>query len=132
MDSAIRAEIPDGHACCSCLNARGTAMKTAHVGKTFVIFFALAGNGCALEASETSEDDTIVATESTASVGNTERPSGGTKCAPVIQKDEAGQLYVKEYLCPLPSKPLPDPESTAFENQDGEWVSGSSTENTIY
>jgi hypothetical protein len=107
-------------------------MKIAHVGKSFVILFALASNGCALEASETGEDDTSNPTEqSTSFVGNAERREG-TKCAPVIEKDEAGQLYVKAYLCPLPSKPLPDPESTAFENHDGEWVSGGSTENSVY
>lgn len=106
-------------------------MKIAHAGKSFVILVAFYANGCAMDASETGDDDTIVASESTPFAGNGERRTG-PKCAPVIAQDETGKLYVKELLCPLPSKPLPDPESTAFENQDGDWVSGGSTENNVY
>jgi hypothetical protein len=111
-------------------------MNIAHVAKSFVILFAFASAGCALEASDPSgdEDEIVTTEESSSSVGNMERRSG-PKCAPVIEKDVAGQLYVKAYLCPLPSKPLPDPESAVFENHDGEWVSGvsgSSSENGVY
>lgn len=107
-------------------------MKTAQVRQSFVILVAMLVSGCAMEASEPETNDEVVATESTPSPGELGR-HGGPRCAPVIAQNSAGNLYVKELLCPVPTKPLPDPEAAAFENQDGEWVSGGGeTENNVY
>lgn len=106
-------------------------MKNAQVGQGFVILVAMLMSGCAMETSEPDGNDEIVATESTPFQGEIARQSG-PRCAPVIVKDSAGNLYVKELLCPLPAKPLPDPEAAAFENQH-DWVSGGDdTENNVY
>lgn len=36
--------------------------------------------------------------------------AGDSRCEGVLRLDAQGHLYVKEYLCPVPDNPLPDPE----------------------
>jgi hypothetical protein len=106
-------------------------MKIAQVGQSLVILVAMLSSGCAMETSEPDANDEVVATESTPFQGEVSH-RGGPRCAPVIAKDSAGNLYVKELLCPLPAKQLPDPELQLFENQH-EWVAGGGdTENNVY
>ncbi len=87
------------------------------------IVVLLLSSACAVDVSEGVPDDN--GAEPTITQGTPGGRTGGTECMPVLAKDAQGALYLQEYLCPLPDRPIPDPsEGQALENLDNEWVSG--------
>jgi hypothetical protein len=107
-------------------------MKSAHTGTSFVILFAVAlTSACAAEVSEEGADGVVVESETTP-VGRSDDRGGSSECMPLFGADALGNPYVSEIVCPLPTRPSPDPEQTRLENLDGEWVSGETTQNDVH
>jgi hypothetical protein len=70
---------------------------------------ACASTACALDATPGGNDpdpESAIAPEPAAALA---APSGGNPCAAILRLGRDGNLKVDGYLCPMPSKPIPDP-----------------------
>lgn len=96
-----------------------------HSGKALVVLVAISMSACAMDTTPGSGEDGVVENEITPHE-NSVAPPGGPACAPVLIHDANGELTVKEWLCPVPQAPLPDPEHSHANQMRQEWVTGSS------
>jgi hypothetical protein len=98
-------------------------MKNASYAPVLLVASSLVA--CAMETtSEPANDDGTVENQITPNDDSFEAP-GGISCQPVLVHGSDGQLTVKEWLCPMPQRPLPDPEAHS-EGLREDWVSGAS------